>query len=71
MVMKMVDDRAVIKWKREKMGLSQHQLARQPGLTQIFLSEMERGRKNPSIEQSFRICETLNIQVFPDKEEQT
>ena len=52
------------------MGLSQHQLAKQLGLTQTFLSEIERGRKNPSLEQFFRICEALDIKVFPDEEEE-
>jgi len=67
--MKMVNYRAVLKRKREKQGLSQHQLAKQLGLTQTFLSEIERGRKNPSLEQFFRICEALEIKVFPDEEE--
>ncbi len=70
MVMKMVDYRGIIKRKREKLGFSQHQLAKQLGLTQTFLSEIERGRKNPSLEQFFRICDALNIKVFPDEEEQ-
>lgn len=52
------------------MGFSQHQLAKQLGLTQTFLSEIERGRKNPSLEQFFRICEALDIKVFPDEEEE-
>ena len=53
--------------KREQLGLSQHQLARQLGITQTFLSEIERGRKNPSLEQFFRICEALDIQLFPQE----
>ncbi len=70
MVIKMMDYRAILKRKREEMGLSQHQLAKQLGLTQTFLSEIERGRKNPSLEQFFHICEALDIRVFPDEEEQ-
>lgn len=68
-VMKMKNYREIFKRKREKMGISQYRLAKNLGITQTFLSEIERGRKNPSLEQFFRICEALNIQVFPDEEE--
>ena len=59
--------RLIFKQKREALGLSQHQLAKQLGITQTFLSEIERGRKSPSLEQFFRICEALEIQVFPEE----
>ena len=59
--------RLILKQKRERLGLSQHTLAAQLGITQTFLSEIERGRKNPSLEQFFRICEALEIKVFPDE----
>ena len=51
-------------------GLSQNQLAKQLGITQTFLSEIERGRKNPSLEQFFILCEALDIQLFPDEKEE-
>lgn len=63
----MEDYRLVLKKKRESLGLSQHGLAERLGITQTFLSEIERGRKNPSLEQFFRICEALEIRVFPDE----
>ena len=66
-VIKMKDYRTIIKTKREALKLSQHQLARQLGITQTFLSEIERGRKNPSLEQFFKICEALDIKVFPEE----
>ena len=59
--------RLILKQKRERLGLSQHKLAAQLGITQTFLSEIERGRKNPSLEQFFRTCEALEIKVFPDE----
>ena len=65
----MKDYRAIIKRHREEQGLSQYRLAKQLGITQTFLSEIERGRKNPSLEQFFSICEALEIKVFPDDEE--
>ena len=55
--------RLIFKQKREALGLSQHQFAKQLGITQTFLSEIERGRKSPSLEQFFRICEALKIQI--------
>lgn len=64
----MKDYRAIIKRHREEKGLSQYRLAKQLGITQTFLSEIERGRKNPSLEQFFSICEALEIKVFPDDE---
>lgn len=63
----MEDYRLVLKRKRESLGLSQHKLAEQLGITQTFLSEIERGRKNPSLEQFFRICGALEIRIFPDE----
>ena len=67
MVISMKDYRAILKRHREMKGLSQNQLAKQLGITQTFLSEIERGRKNPSLEQFFILCEALDIQLFPDE----
>lgn len=55
----MEDYRAILKRNREKQGLSQNKLAKRLGVTQTFISEIERGRKNPSLEQFFRICKEL------------
>ena len=66
----MKDYRAILKRHREMKGLSQNQLAKQLGITQTFLSEIERGRKNPSLEQFFILCGALDIQLFPDEEEE-
>ena len=64
----MKDYRAILKRHREMKGLSQNQLAKQLGITQTFLSEIERGRKNPSLEHFFILCEALDIQLFPDED---
>ena len=63
----MEDYRAILKRNREEQGLSQNKLAKRLGVTQTFISEIERGRKNPSLEQFFRICKELQIKVFPDE----
>ena len=65
----MKDYRVILKRKREKLGLSQHQLSKQLGITQTFLSEIERGRKSPSLEVFFQLCDALDILLFPDEED--
>lgn len=65
----MKDYRVILKRKREKLGLSQHQLSKQLGITQTFLSEIERGRKSPSLEVFFQLCDALDIRLFPDEED--
>ena len=69
-MIRMTDYRAILKKHRERKGLSQNKLAKQLGITQTFLSEIERGRKNPSLEQFFRLCEALDIRLFPDEQEE-
>ena len=65
----MSDYRAILKKHRERKGLSQNQLAKQLGITQTFLSEIERGRKNPSLEQFFFFFCVLDVKLFPEEEE--
>lgn len=59
--------RAVIRKKRERVGWSQYKLAKVVGITQSFMNEIESGKKSPSIDVFFRICEALEIKVFPDE----
>ena len=66
----MKDYRMVIRKKREKLKMSQYKLAKLVGITQSFMNEIESGKKSPSIEVFFRICEALDIRVFPDDEEE-
>lgn len=61
--------RLILRQKREKLGLSQHALAKRAEITQPFLWEIENGRKTPSLEVFFRLCEVLDIKLFPDEEE--
>lgn len=69
-VITMRDYKLLFKQKREALGLSQHQFAAQLGLTQTFISEIESGRKKPSLDVFFMICEALEIKVFPDEDEE-
>ena len=63
----MEDYREVIRNKREKLGWSQYKLAKVVGITQSFMNEIESGKKSPSIEVFFRICEALEIKVIPEE----
>lgn len=67
MVMNMKDYKIVIRNAREKKGLTQYKLAKMVGITQSFMNEIESGKKSPSIEVFFRICEALDIKVFPEE----
>ena len=69
LVIEMKDYRIILRRKREALGLSQHALAKQAEITQPFLWEIENGRKTPSLEVFFRLCEVLDIRLFPDEEE--
>lgn len=64
----MQDYRVVIQNRRKRLGLSQSKVAKLVGITPTFMSEIESGRKSPSVEVFFRICETLELRVFPDEE---
>ncbi len=65
----MKDYREIIRKYRQKKGWSQYRLAKELHMTQSFMNEVESGKKSPSIEVFFRICEALDIQVFPNEEE--
>ena len=67
--MTMKDYKIIIKRKRESVGWSQYKLAKVVGITQSFMNEIENGRKSPSLEVFFRICEALDIRLFPDEQE--
>ena len=63
----MVDYRRIIREKRRKLGMSQNQLAKLCGISQPFVNEIESGRKSPSAETLFQICEVLQIPVFGEE----
>ena len=67
-VMDLKDYREVIRNKRKKLGWSQYRLAKEIGIAQSFMNEIEKGRKTPSLEVFFRICDALDIRLFPDEE---
>ena len=68
LVMDLKDYREVIRNKRKKLGWSQYRLAKEIGIAQSFMNEIEKGRKTPSLEVFFRICDALDIRLFTDEE---
>ena len=58
----------MIQKKRKKLGWSQYRLAKEVGIAQSFMNEIEKGRKSPSLEVFFRICDALEIRLFPEEE---
>ena len=46
---------------RQKIGLSQHRLAEDAGIGDMYLSEIERGLKMPSMNIFIKIISTLNV----------
>ena len=46
---------------RLKIGLSQHRLAEEAGIGDMYLSEIERGLKMPSMNIFIKIISTLNV----------
>ena len=54
--------------KRISKGISQTELAEKLGITQPYLYQIEGGRRTPSLDLFFQICEALDIKVFPDEQ---
>lgn len=50
-----------IKKYREKKGLSQNKLAKKIGVSQSYLSALERDEKSPTMRMLFKIANELNI----------
>ena len=50
-----------IKKYREKAGLTQEQLSELAGISADYLSEIERGKKIPSMKRFFKIASALKI----------
>ena len=47
--------------KRRELGLSQEDLAGRTGLDRSFLSEIENGHKNISVNTLYRLAEAMNV----------
>ena len=65
---KMADYRALFRGRSKEKGLTQTQLGEMVDRTQAYIYEIESGRKTPSLDLFFQICEALDIKVFPDEQ---
>lgn len=50
-----------IKARRERLGISQKELAERAKISQSFLCDIEQGRCKPSIDTAVRLAEVLDI----------
>lgn len=50
-----------IREKREKLGMSQKELAEACGIAQSTLCDIEMGRSNPSLDVAVKIAKALNV----------
>ena len=53
-----------IKKYRENNKLTQEQLSEIAGISSDYLSEIERGKKTPSLKRLFKIADALNIPAY-------
>lgn len=52
-----------IKIKRQELDLCQFELAERVGVTQTHISDIERGKRNPSVELLIKIAKALKYDV--------
>lgn len=50
-----------IKERREKMGITQKELAEKAGISTTFMCDIEQGRNNPSIDVAIRLAKALKV----------
>ena len=53
----------VIRERREVLGFSQEKLAEQCGFDRTYISMLERGMRNPSLQNLFKLAEGLGTSV--------
>lgn len=53
-----------IKYYRKINNLTQEDLSEKSGISSDYISEIERGKKNPSIKRLYIIADVLNIEAY-------
>lgn len=48
---------------RENVGISKTELAKKSGLSQAYISDLEHGKKNPTINSLSKICDILGVSL--------
>lgn len=61
-----------IKSRRKNLGMTQKQLAKNVGVTDVTISRYENGEREPSFTEFIKLCEVLGMKVedFMGKEEE-
>lgn len=54
---------AAVRLHRDKLGISQEELAARAGLHRTYISDVERGARNVSLESIHRLAEALEVQL--------
>ena len=54
---------AAIRYERSVLGISQEELAHRSGLHRTYVSDLERGSRNPSIDSIEKLARALQISV--------
>jgi len=52
----------ILRQLRQKRGLSQEELALESGYHRTYISQLERGQKNPSLQTIFQLAKALNME---------
>ena len=58
-----IDFGAAIRQERFVLGISQGELAKRSGLHRTYVSDLERGARNPSIENIEKLAQALQVPV--------
>ena len=53
----------ILKSEREKIKMSQERLGEIVGATQVYISQLERGVKKPSLDMALKLSDALNISL--------
>jgi y4mF family transcriptional regulator len=62
---------AMLRTRRKAKGLTQVELADLAGVSQRFISELERGRESTGLALVLRVCSRLALDVFVDVRERS
>jgi transcriptional regulator with XRE-family HTH domain len=54
---------AAVRQERSALGISQGELAKRSGLHRTYVSDLERGARNPSIESIEKLAQALDVSV--------
>ena len=65
----MNDYRAIIERKRKEKGFNQTQLAKEIGISQAYMNQIEKGTRNPTLPVLMRICVILEISMFGESKQ--